>query len=61
VTDEGVLAVIVTALLIRDGGQTIIDNLEWEAAVEHASTLLVHRDEADGHVLVALLGPSVQA
>lgn len=60
-TDEGVLATIVTALLIREGGQTLFDNLEWENAVEHASSLFVQRSEEDGHVLIALLGPTVKA
>jgi len=55
ITDEGVLATLVTVFLVRTGGSIEIDSKEWDAAVEHASTLYVHREEG-GPVVVYLLG-----
>ena len=53
--DESILKVLVTHYLIRAGGRTRISSEDWEAAIEHASTLFIHRDDEDGHMEVLLV------
>lgn len=54
-SDEGVLAMLVTAWLIRDGGKTMFTGVEVIQAIEDRSTLFVHRDEETGQMEVMLV------
>lgn len=58
--DNAVLATIVTALLIRTGGQALFSDEEWEAAIEHDGSIYIHRDELDKPTLVALMQKTVR-
>ena len=51
--DEAVLAAVLTALLIRLGGKTILTPDEWRVAIEHKSSLWVQNDGQS--VLVVLM------
>lgn len=53
--DNAVLAVVVTAFLIREGGSIRFTALEWDAAIEHEGSLYIHRDEPSEPMLVALM------
>ena len=53
--DNAVLATIVTAFLIRDGGRTLFSAAEWDQAIEHEGSLYVHRDEPGEPMQVALM------
>lgn len=54
--DDAVLATLVTALLVRLGGKTVLTNEEWEQAIEHQGTLWVNR--TTDVVQVVLMAPS---
>lgn len=54
--DNAVLAVVVTAFLIREGGSIRFSGPEWDAAIEHEGSLYIHRDEPNEPMLVALMG-----
>jgi hypothetical protein len=56
VNDNAVMAVVITAFLIREGGSIRFSSTEWEAAIEHEGSLYIHRDEANEPMLVALMG-----
>lgn len=60
VNDQAILATLATALLIREGGRVTLTSEAWEEAIEHTSTLYVHRDE-EGEVLVALMREAERA
>lgn len=53
--DNAVLAVVVTAFLIREGGSIRFTASEWDAAIEHEGSLYIHRDEPQEPMLVALM------
>lgn len=53
--DEVLLATVVTALLIRLGGRTVITYEEWLRAVEADNTLWMHREGEDRPIEVVLL------
>lgn len=54
-SDNAVLATIVTALLIRQGGQTTFSDKEWEDAIEHTGSIYIHRDDETQPTVVALM------
>ena len=58
--DNAVLAVVVTAFLIREGGSVRFSATEWDAAIEHEGSLYIHRDEPNEPMLVALMGRAKQ-
>lgn len=58
-TDNAVLATIVTALLIRQGGQALFSDKEWEDAIEHTGSIYIHRDDEDKPTVVALMQKTV--
>ena len=60
-SDNAFLATVATALLIRLGGRTVIDDREWEQAVRHEGTLYLHRDGEHMEVLIVLLPPQTVA
>lgn len=54
-TDKAVLATVVTALLIREGGRVLLTPKEWQVALDHSGSLFMHRDDEDRDVLVVLM------
>lgn len=58
-TDDAVLATVITALLIREGGQATFSEKEWEDAIKHAGSIYVHRDDLDKPTIVALMQRTV--
>ncbi len=52
--DEALMATVLTALLIREGGRFTMLEDEWRAAIRHESTIWMEKSR-DGEVLVALI------
>lgn len=59
--DQALLATVVTAFLIREGGQLVMEVGEWDQAVQHQSSLYILKQGKDGSVLLALLPQTVQS
>jgi hypothetical protein len=55
VSDNAVLATIVTAFLVREGGQVTFTSDEWDQAIEHDGSLYVHRQTEHDPMFVVLM------
>jgi hypothetical protein len=55
VTDNALLATVVTALLIREGGRVVFSEIEWRQAIDHDSTLYLHREKEGDDIAVVLM------
>lgn len=53
--DDALIAIVVTAFLIRSGGRVEFSPTEWETAVKRASTMYCHREGPEENVLVVLM------
>ena len=52
---EGLLAIIVTALVIREGGTIVVSEEDWKQAAFDRSSLWVFRAEDEGDIRVTLI------